>query len=58
MAAIASGSFSSTPRWLLYGASGYTGRMIAEEAVRRGHRPVLAGRSAERVRPLAESLGL
>ena len=29
--------------WLLYGAYGYTGRLIAEEAVKRGLRPVLAG---------------
>jgi short subunit dehydrogenase-like uncharacterized protein len=49
---------TSAPRWLLYGASGYTGRLIAEEAVRRGHRPVLAGRSREKLAPLAERLGL
>jgi short subunit dehydrogenase-like uncharacterized protein len=44
--------------WLIYGANGYTGTIIAEEALRRGHRPVLAGRSAEKLRPLAERLGL
>jgi short subunit dehydrogenase-like uncharacterized protein len=43
---------------MLYGASGYTGRLIAEEAVRRGHRPVLAGRSREKLKPLADRLGL
>ncbi len=43
---------------MLYGASGYTGRLIAEEAVRRGHRPLLAGRSKEKLAPLAERLGL
>jgi short subunit dehydrogenase-like uncharacterized protein len=43
---------------MLYGASGYTGRLIAEEAVRRGHRPLLAGRSREKLAPLAERLGL
>jgi short subunit dehydrogenase-like uncharacterized protein len=43
---------------MLYGASGYTGRLIAEEAVRRGHRPVLAGRSREKLAPLAGQLGL
>jgi short subunit dehydrogenase-like uncharacterized protein len=43
---------------MLYGASGYTGRLIAEEAVRRGHRPVLAGRSPQKLQPLAEALGL
>ncbi len=31
--------------WLLYGANGYTGELIAREAVARGMRPVLAGRS-------------
>ncbi|MDH5492116.1 MAG: NAD(P)H-binding protein, partial [Myxococcales bacterium] len=45
-------------RWLLYGANGYTGALIAEEAVRRGLRPILAGRRAEAVRPLAARLGL
>ncbi|MDY7226413.1 saccharopine dehydrogenase family protein [Hyalangium rubrum] len=49
---------SSAPRWMLYGASGFTGRLIAEEAVRRGHRPVLAGRSHEKLAPMAERLGL
>jgi len=44
--------------WLLYGANGYTGELVAEEARRRGARPVLAGRRAEAVRPLAERLGL
>jgi short subunit dehydrogenase-like uncharacterized protein len=43
---------------MLYGASGYTGQLIAEQAVRRGHRPVLAGRSREKLTPLAEQLGL
>ncbi len=32
--------------FLLYGAYGYTGRLIAEMAVERGLRPVLAGRNA------------
>jgi short subunit dehydrogenase-like uncharacterized protein len=43
--------------WLLYGANGYTGELIAREAVRRGERPILAGRSAEKVEPLARELG-
>ena len=44
--------------WLIYGASGYTGEIIAKEAISRGHKPILAGRSAEKLKPLAESLGL
>lgn len=46
------------PNWMIYGASGYTGALLAEEAVRRGHNPVLAGRSAARLSPLAARLGL
>ncbi|TVP55678.1 MAG: saccharopine dehydrogenase [Gemmatimonadales bacterium] len=48
-------SESSLP-WLLYGAYGFTGRLLAEEAVRRGHRPILAGRDPERVRAIGEEL--
>jgi short subunit dehydrogenase-like uncharacterized protein len=44
--------------WMVYGAYGVTGRRIVEEALRRGHRPVLAGRDAERLQPMARSLGL
>ena len=43
--------------WLLYGAYGYTGELIAREAVRQGRRPVLAGRNAARVSALAAELG-
>ena len=35
----------SIDKVLIYGANGYTGTLIAEEAVRRGLRPVLAGRN-------------
>jgi saccharopine dehydrogenase (NAD+, L-lysine-forming) len=42
---------------MIYGANGYTGNLVAEEAVARGMRPVLAGRRAEAVAPLAERLG-
>lgn len=48
---------SSRP-WLLYGAYGFTGRLIAREAVERGHRPVLAGRDARKTAALADELGL
>jgi short subunit dehydrogenase-like uncharacterized protein len=44
--------------WMLYGATGYTGQLIAQRAIEGGHRPVLAGRSAPTVTELAERLGL
>lgn len=44
--------------WMIYGANGYTGQLTARLAVARGERPILAGRSEAKVRPLAESLGL
>lgn len=45
-----------TDSWLLYGANGYTGELIAREAVRRGMRPVLAGRSRIAIEQLAAQL--
>ncbi|OJT16299.1 hypothetical protein BO221_50730 [Archangium sp. Cb G35] len=48
----------SSPQWMIYGATGFTGRLLAEEAVRRGFRPVLAGRSGAKLEPLARQLGL
>ena len=44
--------------WMIYGAYGYTGALVAEEAVRRGHRPLLAGRAAHKLAPLGARLGL
>ncbi|MBL9072181.1 saccharopine dehydrogenase NADP-binding domain-containing protein [Tabrizicola sp.] len=44
--------------WMIYGANGYTGELVVREAVRRGLRPVIAGRSAARLVPLAEELDL
>jgi short subunit dehydrogenase-like uncharacterized protein len=46
------------PEWMIYGAYGDTGRLLAEEAVRRGHRPLLVGRSAQKLEPVAQRLGL
>jgi short subunit dehydrogenase-like uncharacterized protein len=43
--------------WMVYGANGYTGQLVARLAVARGERPVLAGRSPK-VAELAHSLGL
>ncbi|MEV6522116.1 saccharopine dehydrogenase NADP-binding domain-containing protein [Longispora sp. NPDC051575] len=47
-----------TDNWMIYGANGYTGELVARLAVARGERPVLAGRSAEPVARLARELGL
>ena len=44
-------------KWLIYGANGYSGALIACEAQARGLRPILAGRSAA-VQALATELGL
>jgi short subunit dehydrogenase-like uncharacterized protein len=46
------------PSFLLYGATGYTGQLLAEAATQRGLRPILAGRDAGRLAALAEPLGL
>jgi short subunit dehydrogenase-like uncharacterized protein len=45
------------PMWMIYGANGYTGELIAREAARRGQRPILAGRNAVAIEPLARELG-
>ena len=47
----------SAARLLIYGATGYTGELIAREAVRRGLHPVLAGRNEATVAALAQELG-
>ncbi len=47
-------------RFLIYGATGYTGELLARRACRtggEGERPLLAGRSPHRLAPLAEALG-
>lgn len=44
-------------RWMIYGAYGYTGRLIAEQAVQQGMQPILAGRSEAKLAALAQQLG-
>src|ERR1700722_9350476 len=44
--------------YLIYGANGYTGGLIARSAVARGHRPIVAGRNAAAVTALAGELGV
>lgn len=47
----------ASPRIVVFGSTGYTGRLTAERLVGAGARPVLAGRSRERLDVLAEQLG-
>jgi short subunit dehydrogenase-like uncharacterized protein len=49
---------TSRSNWILYGAYGTTGRLILDEALRRGHRPLLAGRDRARLRALGDATGL
>jgi len=44
--------------WMLYGATGYTGTLIAQRGLECGHRPVLAGRNATAVIARAKQLEL
>src|SRR4249919_1940035 len=44
--------------FLLYGANGYTGDLIAKYAAQYGLRPILAGRREEAIKPLADQLKL
>ncbi|GAA2349171.1 trans-acting enoyl reductase family protein [Saccharopolyspora halophila] len=44
--------------WMIYGASGYTGRLIADLAIDRGERPVLAGRDPAKIAAMAAPRGL
>jgi len=43
--------------WMIYGANGYTGQLIARQAVDEGLRPVLAGRNRRAIKSLADRLG-
>lgn len=42
--------------WMIYGANGYTGELIAREAKARGMNPVLAGRNEDAINTLAAEL--
>lgn len=49
---------SAKADWMIYGANGYTGRLITALALARGQRPVLAGRDAERLAEMGRETGL
>lgn len=44
--------------WMIYGATGYTGTLIAEACAQRGLTPTLAGRDANALNALAQRLNL
>lgn len=44
--------------WMIYGANGYSGELIAREAVRQGCKPILAGRNEKMIAALAAELNL
>ena len=43
---------------MIYGATGYTGKLVARRAAEKGLRPILAGRNAGKLQAVAEPLGL
>lgn len=50
---------TTTPqrRILVFGATGFTGRQVVSDLIRRGHTPTLVGRSSDRLGAVAESIG-
>lgn len=47
----------ATKRFLIYGATGYTGKLTARTAKEKGLSPILAGRNEHKVKAVAEPLG-
>lgn len=45
-------------QWMIYGAYGYSGELTARAAKERGLSPILAGRREDKIKPLADELGL
>ena len=44
--------------WMIYGANGFTGELIARECRKRGYSPILAGRNLPVVSSIANDLQL
>ena len=45
-------------KWIIYGATGYAGKRMAREAIKRGLTPILAGRSKTQLKEMGQELGL
>lgn len=43
---------------MIYGAYGYTGELMTKEALKKGIKPILAGRSSSKLKPLTTELNL
>lgn len=43
--------------WMIYGANGYTGRLIVKEAKKRGMNPILAGRNEDELEEICKDTG-
>ena len=48
----------TTKDWMIYGATGYSGKLIVERAVQAGMKPIVAGRSEAKVKALATQYDL
>ena len=46
----------TAPAWMIYGANGYTGELIARAAAERGLKPILGGRNRAAIETLAREL--
>ncbi|MCL5049812.1 MAG: saccharopine dehydrogenase NADP-binding domain-containing protein [Firmicutes bacterium] len=45
-------------KWMIYGATGYTGELIVHHAKRMGYRPILAGRNKAKIEALANRVDM
>ncbi len=44
--------------WMIYGATGYTGQLMVEEAIKKGLKPIVAGRDIKKVTAVADKYNL
>jgi short subunit dehydrogenase-like uncharacterized protein len=49
---------SAEKTWMVYGANGYTAKLVVAEAIRRGMKPILAGRSESAIEALGREHNL
>jgi short subunit dehydrogenase-like uncharacterized protein len=47
-----------TLNWMIYGAYGYTGKLVIKRALENGHKPIVAGRHPQKIADLAQEFGL